>query len=168
MVLRMNDEEIARLAREGHGAIEVGLPVFKPLTVFIAGPIKYWWTIPQEEWDTHPVASKYFEWRGAVETALVKSGFLCISAHKMWRGAWHESAQAVNDAAIKFVDVFVDLTPKGIPAKGTAAEIKVALDNGTFVVKAPPGDMDEINKLINTLYDYKEFAPGLSNMIEGH
>lgn len=162
----MNDEEIARLAREGHGAIEVGLPVFKPLSVVIGGPIKHWWSIPQDQWDTHPAASKYFEWRAAVETALVKAGFLCYMPYKAIRGAWHESAQKINDMAIREFDVFLDLTPPGVPAEGTAAEIVVAANSGSLLVKAPPGDMDDLNKLINTLYDYKEFAPGLTNLID--
>ncbi|HZE51560.1 MAG TPA: hypothetical protein VE074_18430 [Jatrophihabitantaceae bacterium] len=125
------------LAREGHGAVQVDLPTDEPLVVMLAGPIKIWWAPGQ--WDS-PAHREFVQWRDAVRVACVKAGFLVYSPHRAWQGAWSESAQRVNDMAIEMADVVLDLTPPGVEADGTLAEIAYADKVGTPVRPLPPGD----------------------------
>jgi hypothetical protein len=138
----------ALLAREGEGAIQVDLPTRMPLLVMLAGPIKIWWADGMWDSEIHGV---YTEWRDAVRVACIKAGFLVYNPHRAWQGAWSEVAQHVNDKAIEVADVMVDLTPPGVPADGTAAEIAHAASVGTPVVPAPPGDAGAVAELIATL-----------------
>ena len=141
----MSDLDPALLAREGHGAVQVDLPTVQPLIVMLAGPIKIWWE--DHMWDSDP-HRQYSQWRDAVRVACVKAGFLVYSPHRAWQGAWSENAQRINDAAIEVCDVVVDLTPPGIPADGTAAEIAHARRVGTHILAAPPGDSQAISTLL--------------------
>ena len=125
------------LAREGHGAVQVDLPTEEPLVVMLAGPIKIWWAPGQ--WDSPP-HREFVQWRDAVRVACVKAGFLVYSPHRAWQGAWSESAQRVNDMAIEMADVVLDLTPPGVEADGTLAEVAYADKVGTPVHPLPPGD----------------------------
>jgi hypothetical protein len=136
------------LAREGHGALQVDLPTSKPLVVMLAGPIKIWWADGMWDTDSHHT---YTQWRDAVRVACVKAGFLVYSPHRAWQGAWTESAQRVNDMAIEACDVVVDLTPAGIVADGTIAEIARAQLVATRVVASPPGDGSALAGLIAIL-----------------
>jgi hypothetical protein len=133
------------LAREGHGAVQVDLPTTQPLVVMIAGPIKIWWA--EGMWDSGP-HQQYVQWRDAVRVACVQAGFLVYSPHRAWQGAWSESAQRVNDMAIEAADVLLDLTPPGIVADGTVAEVNHALHVGTPVRPAPPGDGQSLAELL--------------------
>lgn len=128
---------IEELAREGHGAIQVDSPTEPPLRVMLAGPIKYWWSCPPQEWEKgdHGI---YVQWRDAVDAAFVKAGFLVYRAHMAWRGSWDEMAQLVNDRAIEVCHVLVDLTPPYIPAEGTAAEVAYAESLHKVIVNLPP------------------------------
>ena len=141
------------LAREGHGAVQVDLPITQPLVVMLAGPIKIWWD--DGMWDTE-LHRAYTQWRDAVRVACVKEGFLVYSPHRAWQGAWSESAQRVNDMAIEAADVLIDLTPVGIVADGTIAEVAHAHQVATPVVPCPPGDGPTLETLIATLYSLRQ------------
>jgi hypothetical protein len=141
------------LAREGHGAVQVDLPTTQPLVVMLAGPIKIWWD--DGMWDTD-VHRTYTQWRDAVRVACVKEGFLVYSPHRAWQGAWSESAQRVNDMAIEAADVLIDLTPVGIVADGTTAEVTHAHQVATPVVPCPPGDGPTLETLIATLHSLRQ------------
>jgi hypothetical protein len=141
------------LAREGHGAVQVDLPVAEPLVLMLAGPIKIWWD--EGMWGS-PAHHRYTEWRDAVRVACVREGFLIFSPHRAWQGAWTESAQRVNDMAIEMADVLIDLTPPGILANGTLTEIAHANRVGTPVLSLPPGDGSAIGEAIDLL---RKFGP---------
>jgi hypothetical protein len=136
------------LAREGQGAVQVDLPTAEPLVVMLAGPIRIWWE--DGMWDSEPHRA-YTMWRDAVRVACVKEGFLVYSPHRAWQGAWSERAQKVNDMAIESADVLVDLTPPGIVAAGTTAEVDHAHAVGTTVIAAPPAGAADLGALIATL-----------------
>lgn len=145
----MTELDPVLLAREGHGAVQVDLPSSEPLVVMLAGPIKIWWD--DGMWGS-PAHEEYTLWRdAAVRVACVKAGFLVYSPHRAWQGAWSESAQRVNDAAIEIADVLLDLTPPGIAALGTLAEVGHAGGVGTPVVAAPPADGEARAALIAEL-----------------
>ncbi len=149
----MSDELIAALdpellAREGHGAVQVDLPGSEPLVLMLAGPIKVWWQAHM--WDS-PVHRRYVQWRDAVRVACVREGFLVYSPHRAWQGAWSESAQRVNDMAIEMADVLIDLTPPGVIAEGTVAEVAHASRVGTPVLALPPGDAITLGEAIALL-----------------
>ena len=139
------------LAREGHGAVQVDLPIDEPLVVMLAGPIKIWWAPGQ--WDSPP-HREFVQWRDAVRVACVKAGFLVYSPHRAWQGAWSESAQRVNDMAIEMADVVIDLTPPGVEADGTLAEVAYADKVGTPVMPLPPGDATTIAEALAELSTY--------------
>jgi hypothetical protein len=109
--------------------------------VILAGPIKYWWN---ENWDL-PLHWHYDAWREAVNAGLVADGhYLVYRPHHAWKGSWTEEAQAVNDAALAICDVFIDMTPPGIPSEGTVSEGKqVSSRRGAFIVEAPPPEKRE-------------------------
>ena len=140
----------AQLAIEGHGAVEVDVATELPVRVMLAGPIKHWWV----EWESERHVT-YTTWRDAVRVALVKEGCLVYSPHRAWQGAWHEAAQSVNDAAIAMADVMLDLTPPGVLAEGTAAELAEAERVGTPVLAAPPGDADDLVTLIAAVEEFR-------------
>jgi hypothetical protein len=137
------------LAREGHGAIQVDLPRVQPLVVMLAGPIKVWWQ--DGMWGTE-LHDTYTQWRDAVRVACVKAGFLVYSPHRAWQGAWNENAQRINDMAIEASDVVLNLTPAGVPADGTDAEIAYADKVGTPVLAAPPGSATALGDLLRSLH----------------
>lgn len=139
-----------QLAIEGHGAVEVEEATELPVRVMLAGPIKHWWV----EWGSGRHET-FTTWRDAVRVALVKDGCLVYSPHRAWQGAWHEAAQSVNDAAIAMADVMVDLTPPGVPAEGTAAECAEAERVGTPVLAAPPGDADDLARLLEAVGTFR-------------
>jgi hypothetical protein len=125
----------------GHGAQDGQArdPNYKALIVFLGGPIKHWW---DENWMT-PEHLRYDEWRTKVEEACIAAGFLVYKPFTAWKGTWNEQAQAVNNAVIEVVDVFLDLTPPGVPSNGTKAELIVAENVGTPVLMCPPPDPAE-------------------------
>jgi hypothetical protein len=112
--------------------------------VFLAGPIDYWWN---ENWET-PAHLQYLSWRKFVNQALVEAGHLVYRPHEAIKGAWDESMQAVNDLAIEICDIFVYLTPVGVPAYGTEAEKNTARRLGKQVLWAPPGDLEQVKNLV--------------------
>lgn len=143
----MNDKFVELLAEEGNGAVEAYLPSGRPLLVVIIGPIKTWWTYGLKT----PEYLAYAAWRDAVRVAVIHAGHLVYSPHRAWQGAWHEGAQRVNDQAIKEADVVIALTPPGVEAVGTDAEIAVAHEHGKHVILAPPAGEHEIFALINEM-----------------
>lgn len=145
----MTDLDPELLAREGHGAVQVDLPTAKPLIVMLAGPIKIWWDDTMWDSEAHRL---YTQWRDALRVACVKGGFLVYSPHRAWQGAWSENAQRINDAAIEVCDVVLDLTPAGIPADGTAAELAHARQVGTHIVAAPPGGSSALAQILSDLH----------------
>jgi hypothetical protein len=147
----LTDEYVAMLAVEGNGAVQAELPEGKPLFTVLAGPIKYWWG----RMDTDEF-KEYTTWREAVRVALIKQGHLVYSPHRAWNGAWHESAQLVNDMAIMQADALIVVTPEGIPAEGTDAEIEVAKAHNRPIIMAPPGGREAIQKLVDAIRDLHE------------
>ena len=119
------------------------------MKIFLAGPIDFWWN---ENWGT-PRHETYKAWRKDVNQMFVEAGHLVYRPHEAIKGAWDESFQAINDLAIELCDVFVHLTPQGVPAYGTNAEKAVAESYGKRVAWAPPGNTDEIADLITRLPD---------------
>ena len=148
----MTDLDPELLAREGHGAVQVDLPTREPLVVMLAGPIKVWWNDDMWDTDEHRV---YIQWRDAVRVACVKAGHLVYSPHRAWQGAWSEHAQRVNDMAIEAADVLVDLTPSGVAADGTQAEIAHAERVGTPVISGPPGSGHDLGQILATLHSLR-------------
>ncbi len=143
---------IELLAEEGNGAVEAYLPEGEPLRIVMIGPIKTWWgKLGTPEYNV------YNEWRNAVRVAMVREGHLVYSPHRAWQGAWHESAQTVNNTAIIESDVVVVLTPPGVESVGTDAEIEVARYNGVDIIFAPPGEDNHMNSLVKELDTLKAF-----------
>ena len=141
--------KIEQLAIEGHGAIQVDeSPDVVPPIVFLGGPIKFWWQ--EGQWGT-PKHNEYITWRTALEAALVKAGFAVYCPYKAIRGRWNEKLQRINDAGISSSDVFINMTPKDIPAAGTDGEVKLADSMLVNVVLAPPAGEKELNDLISQL-----------------
>jgi hypothetical protein len=120
----------------GHGAQD-GIardPNYKALIVFLGGPIKHWW---DENWMTPPHL-RYDEWRSKVEEACIAAGFLVYKPYTAWKGTWNEQAQLINNTVIQVVDVFLDLTPPGVPSAGTEEERAYAEHVGTEILDCPP------------------------------
>lgn len=148
--MKLSDEFVKLLAEEGNGAVESHLPDDRPLLVVLIGPIKTWWgRIDSEEYND------YATWRDAVRVAVIHQGHLVYSPHRAWQGAWHEGAQKVNDAAIVEADVVISLTPPGVEATGTNAEIEVAKKHGKKIILAPPGGEQGIWNLLEELNTVK-------------
>jgi hypothetical protein len=132
------------LAIEGNGAVQVDeSPDVCPPIVTLVGPIKVWWS----EWDS-PRHKVYTEWRDAVRVALVKAGCAVYSPHRAIQGSWNEKLQHINDIAIKVSDLVVVLTPPGVPADGTADEMRVATEHGVTMYMCPPSGPEGIENLI--------------------
>lgn len=119
------------------------------MKVFLAGPIDFWWN---ENWET-PAHIEYMEWRDSVKTRFVEAGHVVYLPHQAIKGAWDESMQVINDTAIKVCDIFVYMTPRGVPAYGTAKEKEFAEIIGKRVFWAPPGDSRTIDPFLDPLDD---------------
>lgn len=134
------------LAVDGNGAVEAHLPDGVPLRAVLVGPIKTWWgKLDTEEYKV------YTAWRELVRAELINNGCLVYAPHRAWSGGWHESAQLVNDLAIMESDFVVSVTPPGVEAKGTEAELEVARRANVAVLHSPPGGLDEIKTLLNAV-----------------
>jgi hypothetical protein len=120
----------------GHGAQDGAArdPNYKSLIVFLGGPIKHWW---DENWMS-PEHLRYDEWRSKVEETCIAAGFLVYKPFTAWKGTWNEQAQAVNNEVIRIVDVFIDLTPPGVPSIGTEEEREHASLIGRPIYDCPP------------------------------
>jgi hypothetical protein len=112
--------------------------------VMLVGPIDYWWN---ENWES-PQHLAYKQWRDEVNRKLVKAGHLVFRPHEAFKGAWDERAQIVNDTVINIADCLINLTPPGVPAYGTAAEVARAHEIGVSVYNAPPDDLSDIHEFI--------------------
>jgi hypothetical protein len=119
------------------------------MKVFLAGPIDYWWN---ENWDT-PAHKFYKKWRDEINRSLVEAGHCVYRPHEAIKGAWDESMQEINNTALRVCDVVVYLTPKDVPAYGTAAEVEQARIMGKPTYWAPPGYFYNIEALIVPLDD---------------
>lgn len=119
------------------------------MIVFLAGPVDYWW---HENWHTHE-HYKYLLWREQIQRALIEAGHLVYMPWGAFKGAWDEKAQKVNDTALLLCDAVVYLTPPGVPAYGTDAEVVVAQEAGIPVFWAPPGDLSDVFAVITPLDD---------------
>jgi hypothetical protein len=117
--------------------------------VMLVGPIDYWWN---EHWMTAE-HRMYMSWRNSISQQLVEAGHLVYRPHEAFKGAWSEKAQRVNDEAIRAADILINLTPPGIPAYGTAAEITFASYIDRPILDAPPGDYTQIAHLLVPLAD---------------
>ena len=142
-----HDYLVHLLAKEGNGAVQVSeSPDKVPPIVTLVGPIKVWWS----EWDS-PRHKIYTEWRDAVRVALVKAGVAVYSPHRAIQGRWNERLQEINNAAILASNYVVVLTPPNTPADGTDEEIKFATDHNINLIFAPPGNDEDIAKLLGAV-----------------
>lgn len=142
----LSSDFVKLLSLDGNGAVEASLPQGEPLRAVLIGPIKTWWgRMDSDEY------KEYAAWRDAVRAALIYHGCLVYAPHRAWSGAWHESAQRVNDAAILEADVVITVTPPGVEASGTAAEVAVAREAGVEVIHCPPGGAADILNLTSQL-----------------
>lgn len=114
------------------------------MIVFLAGPIDWWWN---NNWES-PEHIAYLEWRNYLNKCLVEAGHLVYRPHESFKGRWDERAQAVNDKAIELCDVFVYMTPPGVPAYGTEAECNVARGLGKRIAHVPPNNHWQIDDLL--------------------
>lgn len=147
----------------GHGAQDGSArdPDYKSLIVFIGGPIKHWW---DDNWMS-PEHLRYDEWRTKVEEACIAAGFLVYKPYTAWKGTWNEQAQAVNNSVIHVIDVFIDLTPPGVPSKGTTEERMLCKGLGIQVVEVYPPEMwadddevlDDLIKILTEQADKKNY-----------
>jgi hypothetical protein len=138
------------LAIEGNGAVEVAHPaVTQPIVITMIGPIKTWWGRI-----TSPEYYAYARWRDAVRVAIVKEGHVIYSPHRAWQGSWHEHAQKINDLAVELCDIVVVLTPPGVEAKGTEAEIRVGQKHGKTIIYAPPAGEQQLYEMLSEIQKY--------------
>jgi hypothetical protein len=131
-----------RRLTSGHGALQVeGFAArYEPLVFMLAGPIKHWW---DANWMTAEHV-RYDEWRTKVSERLVVEGHLVYRPHEAFKGHWSETAQAINDAVIAACDVFIDLTPPGVPGEGTVAERALAVRQKKRIIELPPPDWRQL------------------------
>lgn len=101
--------------------------------IFLAGPIKHWWTC----WGS-PEHEDYVAWRDEVRSALIEAGYLTYAPWDAIKGTWDPRAQAINDIAIRTADLMLVMTPLGIPADGTDAEVAFAHEAKTQVLHTWP------------------------------
>lgn len=148
VIARPDQRGVNQLARRHNGAIEVDAATTKPLVVFLAGPIKHWWSLP--DWDEE-LPARYFEWRDAVEVAFIEAGFLVYMPHSAFRGSWWEAAQEINDFAISRSDILVYLTPDGVPADGTEHEVATAERFDRPTMHLPPGSVEDLAAAVHVL-----------------
>jgi len=73
-----------------------------------------------------------------------------ILQHRAIQGRWNEGLQRINDAAIMNADVIVVLTPRDVPAEGTAREVKLAKRFNIPVITAPPGSDRNLSTLVES------------------
>lgn len=121
--------------------------------VFLAGPIEYWW-----DTDDHPnrfdsdAAVGYRRHRDTVRDFFVDRHYLVYSPHTAFKGDWNEKMQPVNDFVLRLCDIFVDMSPEGVPGNGTDHERELAKTLGKVILHLPPTDdsrwADEFNKNI--------------------
>lgn len=97
--------------------------------VFIAGPIKHWWSC----WGS-PEHERYVAWRDAVREALVEAGYLTYAPWEAFKGTWNRRAQSINDAALGAANVVLALWVEGVPAVGTTAETTYAKRVGVPII----------------------------------
>ncbi len=117
--------------------------------VFLAGPIDYWWN---ENWQSEAHLA-YIAHRGQINASLVEAGQTVIRPHEMIKGRWNEKCQWLNWIGILLCDVFIYMTPPGVPAYGTAAETRVARLLRKDVRHVPPGNLGVISDLTQRLDD---------------
>ncbi len=134
------------LEHDDNGAVEAHLPTGVPLRVVLIGPIKTWWGRLDS-----PEYAEYSAWRNLVRATLIRNGCLVYAPHRAWSGGWHESAQLVNDLAIKESDLVVSVTPPGVEASGTKAEEDVATSYGVPVLHAPPAGEEGLTRIVAVL-----------------
>ena len=97
------------------------------LSVFLAGPIEYWWDTPEDpnRFYSH-AAREYRRHRDDLSEALAEAGFLVYRPHMAFKGDWNEKMQPVNDYVISLSDIVIDMSPPGIPGAGTKHEMEYA------------------------------------------
>lgn len=101
--------------------------------IFLGGPIKYWWTC----WDSY-THRKYLRHREHVRRTLIEAGYLTYAPWDAIKGSWDPRAQQINLWAISNSDLFLNLTPPGIPAPETDEEEKWAAAQGILTTRARP------------------------------
>jgi hypothetical protein len=136
--------------------------------VFLAGPIEYWWDTPKEPDRFNGIeAQRYRLHREAVARYFVDRHYLVYSPWNAFKGDWNEKMQPVNDFVLGLSDIVVDLTPKhikGMVAKGTDHEIKLARELGKVVVELPPNTRKVKNWRGSYEYDNETFTPAIVEM----
>lgn len=107
-----------------NGATEIPGTSNDSLFVFLAGPIRYWWTPGVEGTRLHTL---YLHQRNLVHQEL-SGDFLVYAPHRAWRGPWNGAAQKINDLAVITCDAFVWIQVPGVRAWGTYEELLLARD----------------------------------------
>ena len=111
------------------------------LSVFLAGPIEYWWDTPEDPHRFHSHAARvYRQHRDELRDHLVSEGYLVYSPHTAFKGDWNEKMQPVNDYVLGLCDIVVDMSPPGIPGKGTEHELALAKSLGKEIWTIPPNE----------------------------
>lgn len=132
-----------------NGATEIPGTSNESIFVFLAGPIRHWWK--DGEWDS-PLHKKYVIARDWLHEEL-SDDFLVYAPYRAWRGPWNENAQEVNDEAVRWSDVFVEIQVPGVPAVGTDAERNQAENDGIPVITLTLADTG--NTLYNQIQEVK-------------
>jgi nucleoside 2-deoxyribosyltransferase len=112
----------------------------KSKSVFLAGPIEYWWGTEEEpDRFNSPAAVAYREHRDRVRDWFVDNHFLVYSPHNAFKGDWNEKMQPVNDYVLGLCDIVVDLTPDSFLRRtfGTAHEVDLAYELNKAVFCIP-------------------------------
>lgn len=133
-----------------NGATEIpGTSNDDSLFVFLAGPIRHWWTPGVEGSNIHQL---YLYQRDFIHKVL-SDDYLVYAPHRAWRGPWNSVAQKVNDLSVLTCHAFVWLRVDDVLAHGTDEELYLANQAGK------PCFMIEIGhkySVANQLYDLKD------------
>jgi hypothetical protein len=110
----------------------------EPPVVFIMGAVAYWWdTDEYQHWNT-PEHWHYVAWRERVNDALVEAGYLVYRHWEAFKGTWNNRMQRYNSLILSDSDFLINIKPDFAWSDGTDEEIRLAAENGQYVIMAPP------------------------------
>lgn len=137
-----------------NGATEIPGTSNDSLFVFMACPIRYWWTPGVEG---KPIHTMFMEARDRIHFEL-SADFLVYAPWRAWRGPWNEIAQEVNDHAITLSDAFVWLSVDGVRAQGTADELELAKSERIphFEINCNKNIRNQLADVKRQLFEYYE------------
>jgi len=129
-----------------NGATEVPGTSHNSLMIFLAGPIRYWWTPGVR--DTR-ICRLYLAKREEIFYALSED-YLVYAPHRAIRGPWDKRAQIINDAAVYRCDAFVNLNA-GVPMDGTKEERSIAVEFKIPIFEVFVGDNYSVDAQLASL-----------------